>query len=150
MLKVEDWSFPNYVFEIGVFSEKTKRREKVHVGVTNAEIMFINENGSPLNHIPARPVLKMTFEWALESGELIQGLSKAIAVYTLTNDLNETDKEMNRLAVKLQNYARNIIYSNDGRLTPNAQSTIARKGDNHPLFDTGQLARSITCRAVRI
>ena len=50
---------PEYIIEIGVISIHSKRKEKVRVGVTNAEIMFLHENGSPMRHIPARPVLQM-------------------------------------------------------------------------------------------
>lgn len=141
---------PNYVIEIGVLSTETKRKEVVKVGLTNAELMFIHENGSALRHIPARPVLKMTFDWAKSSDLIPKTIANCIGAYIATNSLDAVDKEMNKFCLKLQNYARQIIYKNDGRLAPNAPSTIARKGDNHPLFDTGQLARSITCRAVRI
>ena len=56
-------SLPSYEIEIGVISADTNRKEKVRVGVTNAELMFIHENGSPLQHIPARPVLQMTIDY---------------------------------------------------------------------------------------
>jgi hypothetical protein len=59
------------------------------------------------------------------------------------------DLELGRFCMRLQNYARDIIYSNDGRLAPNAPSVAKRKKGNHPLFDTGQLARSIICRYVK-
>lgn len=136
-----------YRLEIGVFTTKTKR--KVTVGVTNAELMFIHENGSPLNHIPARPVLQMTIDYA-NKGLLQKTIDKCIEII-LDKGVDETliQKELEVFALKLERYARKLIYSNDGRLAKNAPSTIARKGDNHPLFDTGQLARSITCRVVK-
>lgn len=134
----------NYRLEIGIFSTKTKR--KIQVGMTNAELMFIHENGSPLRNIPARPVLQMTLDYA--SKNLVpQTIDKCID-FALSGRSNEIKVELDKLAMKIENYARKLIYSNDGRLAPNAPSTIARKGDNHPLFDTGQLARSITCRVV--
>ena len=51
----------------------------------------------------------------------------------------------------MENYARDIIYLNDGRLAPNTPKTIKGKKEigNHPLFRTGQLARSISCRLVK-
>ena len=111
--------------------------------------MFIHENGSPLHHIPARPVLKMTIEWA--NKELLKPtIDRAIKVF-LDSHFNQDalEKELNKMCIRMENYARDLIYSNDGRLAPNAPSTIAKKGDNHPLFDTGQLARSITCQLVK-
>lgn len=133
-----------YHLEIGVFAGKSKR--KIKVGITNAELMFIHENGSPLHNIPARPVLEMTVNYARKK-LVMPTIAKCIKGSLLGK--NEIDLELNRLAIKVENYARQIIYSNDGRLTPNAPSTINKKGTNHPLFDTGQLARSITCIVVK-
>lgn len=140
-------TLPSYVIEIGVFVDNKSR--KVEIGITNAELMFIHEYGSPLRHIPARPVLQMTIDYAKE--QLETAVYKAMSKYIKSGfQIAEYEKELNRFALRLQNYARKIIYSNDGRLKPNAKSTIRKKGDNHPLFDTGQLARSITARVVKV
>lgn len=144
------FNFPEYLIELGVPSSKTTRKEKVQLGVTNAELMFIHENGSPLQNIPARPVLELTLKWVNESGLVHETLNKAVDAYLKEYNEEAVDKIMDRMCIKIQSYARKIIYDNDGRLVPNAPSTIAKKGDNHPLFDTGQLARSITCRAIRL
>ena len=133
--------------EIGVFTGKSHR--KVQVGITNAELMFIHENGSPLRTIPARPVLQMTLDYANKN--LVEPTVDKCVKIILDNGPDETlvERELNKLAIKLENYARKIIYSNDGRLAPNAPSVAKAKGGNHPLFNTGQLARSITCRVVK-
>ena len=140
-------SIPQYQIQIGVFSTKTKRKTTYNVGITNAELMFIHENGSPLHHLPARPVLKMTIDYG---NTLIKSvIQKALKAYVEVGEQG-LEKELNKMCVRMENYAREIIYSNDGRLAPNAPSAAARKKGNHPLFDTGQLARSITCKLVRI
>ena len=133
--------------EIGVFTGKSHR--KVQVGITNAELMFIHENGSPLRNIPARPVLQMTLDYANKN--LVEPTVDKCVKIILDNGPDETlvERELNKLAIKLENYARKIIYLNDGRLAPNAPSVAKAKGGNHPLFNTGQLARSITCRVVK-
>lgn len=133
--------------EIGVFTGKSHR--KVQVGITNAELMFIHENGSPLRNIPARPVLQMTLNYANKN--LVEPTVDKCVKIILDNGPDEAlvEQELNKLAIKLENYARKIIYSNDGRLAPNAPSVAKAKGGNHPLFNTGQLARSITCRVVK-
>lgn len=141
---------PEYQIEIGVISIHSKRKEKVRIGLTNAELMFIHENGSPLRHIPARPVLQMTLDYA--NRELLQPtITKCIDAF-LDSGLKESaiERELKKLCIRMENYAREIIYSNDGRLAPNAPSVAAKKKGNHPLFDTGQLARSITCQLVKI
>lgn len=140
-------SIPEYQIQIGVFSTKTKRKTTFNVGITNAEIMFINENGSPLRHIPARPVLKMTIQYGKTL--LAKTMTKALKAFTETG-IEGLERELNKLCMRMENYAREIIYSNDGRLAPNAPSVARRKKGNHPLFDTGQLARSITCKLVQI
>ena len=138
---------PQYVIEIGVFSEHTKRKEKIQIGLTNAELMFIHEYGSPLHNLPARPVLNMTVEWA--KTQLNNVMGEAVSAFFKSGE-DAYKKVLDKFALKMEKYARQIIYSNNGRLAPNAPSTIKKKGDNHPLFDTGQLARSITCQAVKV
>ena len=139
----------HYKIEIGVVSVHTNRKETVKVGVTNAELMYIHENGSPLRHIPARPVLDMTIKYVNEN-LLNRTIDKAINAYFNSN-FNEQafEDELKKLCIRMENYARRIIYSNDGRLVPNAPSVAKAKGGNHPLFDTGQLARSITCQLAK-
>lgn len=140
-----------YYVEIGVISGKSKnsRKETAKMGVTNADLMFIHENGSHVNNIPKRPVLQMTIDYAKK--ELLpEYIYKACSNYISSGFKREAfEKPLKQMCIKMEGYARDIIYSNDGRLTPNAPSTIRKKGDNHPLFDTGQLARSITCRLVQ-
>lgn len=142
---VED--IPKYTIQIGVFSTKTKRKMKTYsVGITNAELMFIQENGSPLRHIPARPVLKMTLNYG--TSLLKDTMQKGLKAYMQVGEQG-LENELNKLCMRMENYARDIIYSNDGRLVANAPSVARRKKGNHPLFDTGQLARSITCKLVK-
>jgi hypothetical protein len=140
----------NYVISIGVVSKNTDRKIKVAtIGLTNAELMFIHENGSPMRNIPSRPVLDMTIKWAMNEkfndtidtciNGILSGWSK-----------KEVENELNKLCVRMEDYARHIIYDNDGRLIPNSPRVAKAKKGNHPLFDTGQLARSITCQLDKI
>ena len=143
----------NYRIEIGVFSsdkERTEEEEKVSLGITNAELMYIHENGSPVRNIPPRPVLEMTINYCRDN--LLDKTIDKIINNVLNNNWKEKEieSELNKLCVRLQNYARDIIYLNDGRLAPNSPAVAKAKKGNHPLFDTGQLARSITCQLVKI
>ena len=141
---------PTYSIEIGVFSVDSQRTEKYRVGINNAELMFIHENGSPTNNIPSRPVLQMTIDHFNSNGMIQKVVDRALSAYVSSNFDRETlEKELNKLCVRMENYAREIIYSNDGRLKPNSPRVAKKKKGNHPLFDTGQLARSITCRLVK-
>lgn len=143
---------PNYVIEIGVLEDKNVRKKKSTSSnaETNAEILYKQENGSPLQNIPARPVLRMAIEWAEKSGIIERTLNKCFEVFMETASKAEVEKELDKLCIRIADYAKDIIYSNDGRLAPNAESTILLKGFNHPLFVTGQLARSISARFVEV
>lgn len=140
----------SYRIEIGVISENSNRKKDiVSIGVTNAELMAIHENGSPIRNIPARPVLDITIKWAAE--KLIpQTIDKIVdGVFQSNWNMKMIDTELEKMCVRMQNHARRIIYNNDGTLAPNSPNVAKKKKGNHPLFDTGQLARSITCRLVK-
>lgn len=141
------FAMPEYILEIGVQEGKTKRKQ-IQLGITNAQLMFIHEHGSPLRHLPARPVLQMTIDWAISSNVVSNTWIDCINDFFENNDVSRIDQKMNKLALKLQNYARMLI--RDKKLAPNAASTIARKHSDTPLIDTGQLSRAITCIAIRI
>ena len=170
----------NYVIELGVISGiSEERRDMVQIGVTNADLMFIHEYGSPVNNVPPRPVLQMAIDYTRE--ELLDKyLDKAIDAYLKNFNIKDFENVINRLCNAIQRYAKKIIYDNDGRLKENAPSTAYQKGKkalkdnsdlrreynkietksgrrkfieeqgNHPLFDTGNLARSIVCRLRKI
>lgn len=139
-------SLSKYSIEIGVISEDTGRKETVSYGITNAELMQIHENGSPIKNIPARPVLDLTIMWTEQ--HLIKRVLDSIieGVFEKNWGKVEIERELSRMCIRMENHAREIIYDNDGTLVPNSPQVAKRKKGNHPLFDTGQLARSITCK----
>ena len=57
--KAMNFMMGNEVY-VGI-SDETTTREKGEP-VTNAELMFIHTNGSPINNIPARPVIEPAIE----------------------------------------------------------------------------------------
>lgn len=157
-------SLSKYSIEIGVISEDTGReenkqendeddtkqkdtkKETVSYGVTNAELMQIHENGSPTKNIPARPVLDLTIMWT-EKRLIKRVLNNIIeGVFEKNWGKVEIERELSRMCIRMENHAREIIYDNDGTLEPNSPQVAERKKGNHPLFDTGQLAKSITCK----
>lgn len=176
-------STPEYRIEVGIiggYSEDRKTKEekkglspeekksKKRTGVTNAEILFINENGSPARHIPARPVLHMTIQDAKKT-MILPAVKLGIKRYARSGNVADMDKTMQALASEMQDHAREIIKNKDRRLRPNAKSTqrqkfrklpaaeqrkIIKAGGapliNYPLHDTGQLERSIVAREVRL
>ena len=156
-------SLPTYVVEIGVFSETVhKPTRTVRSGpprryrfvrrarrqLTNAELLYIQEHGT--RYIPKRPVLAMTYRHATK--QLVPKLVKKVAKMCSQDNFDgqQVDRQIDILSQRLRDYAKEIIYSNDGRLVPNAPATIRIKGFDHPLFRTGQLANSIDGRYYKI
>lgn len=153
---------PTYVLEFGVFagSEKNKRnpikgKKKTNIdtskGLTNGEIMFIMEEGSLINHIPPRPVLRLSREYAIEN--LVPSVEEKLIQIWLTYGKEGEPmmrKEVDKLALKIEAYVKTGIRRRQFDIAPNALSTIEKKGSDIPLLDTGQLANSIQCRVKRI
>lgn len=163
-------SFPEYTYELGVIAGESqnnrwddvvneinkqddeKRAPADVLPTTNASILLRLNNGSV--NIPRRPVIEMTFAWAMD--KLIYVWSeKALDKYIASNgDEKVIDLYMEQNAERIRQHAYDLIVDNTrgvmfegvSQFVPNKESTIrAKKGQDHPLFDTGQLSRSIAC-----
>jgi hypothetical protein len=110
--------------------------------INNAELLFIQENGSPKRKIPARPVLKPAIE-ADGNKQAITNEIKASIRSTMEGDKDGAEKNMLRAAIAGQNAARKWFTDPRNNWAPNAPSTIARKGSDRPLIDTGAMRASI-------
>lgn len=110
--------------------------------VTNAELMFIHTYGSKIRHIPARPVLQPAV-MAEDNKKAIANELVASIRATLEGDPELAEKKMLRAALAGQNAARKWFTDARNGWEKNADSTIARKGSDRPLIDTGALRASI-------
>lgn len=171
--KVNDFfkDIPHYVIEIGVWAgdekddrteyetvtnkngKKTKKQVAQPSGLNNAELLYIMEHGSFVNHIPSRQVLHKTIEYAkknLLQKTVIEGLKQ----YYITKDIKSFENEIDKMCVRMENYAkvgiRRKTFVNEKDFPPNKPSTIKAKGSDIPLLDTGQLANSIRCKFRKI
>lgn len=122
---------------VGVPQEKAER-EGNSEPITNAELMFIHTNGSPIKNIPKRPTIEPTID---ENKERISEMFKKTVNKILSNK-EDGRADLEKIGLWTVNKIKAKFGSDD--LIPNAPSTIAQKGDNNPLIDTGQLRNSIT------
>ena len=124
---------------VGIPEEKAGRRAE---GINNAQLVFIHTNGSPLKKIPKRPVI----EPAIEAEDNKEAISKELKLATQAM-LNSNPAEANRhlkLAGMLgQNAARAWFTDPRNNWPPNTSRTIARKGSDMPLIDTGAMRKAI-------
>lgn len=105
--------------------------------------IYLASQGDPAHRIPPRPFVEPGIEKAKEriSDYLVKAISADLDKDSATADQNRTLAGMAGV-----NAVRKFIrdYPANG-LTPNAPSTIRRKGEDHPLKGrTGELMRSIT------
>lgn len=105
--------------------------------LTIATIAAVNEFGTADGHIPARPFLGPAIE---------EGAPKFVRVIELgLPKVLAGEQPMSWLMHRVGNIAKSEVQQKitDVKTPPNARSTIARKGSDNPLIDTGALRNSI-------
>ncbi|WP_069705200.1 hypothetical protein [Burkholderia seminalis] len=124
--------------------DSTAGRKNDGEPLSNAEIGYIQETGSPANNIPARPHLVPGVQDARPKFEpqLQKGVEAA-----LDGDLEQVQRRLNMAGIAAQNSVRAKVNSN---IAPElAESTLEarrRRGvtRENTLVDTGQYRNSIT------
>ena len=118
-------------------------------GAKFSDILAWNHYGTET--IPPRPVLRIAAENILSSPEMkkhMKAYFKNVIEYTRRgrlNDLKDVETKMlTALGQQVAAEAKRIIERNSGELQHNAPSTIAKKGENHPLYETGELKKKIS------
>lgn len=107
-------------------------------GVTNAELLYIHNNGAPGAGIPARPVLEPGIQETSESIRplLHEGIKKA-----LNGDLGSANAAYQKAGM----LGTSGVQGKFGvGLTALKPETVKRKGSSLPLIDTGSLRKAIT------
>lgn len=110
--------------------------------INNAELLFIHTMGSPIRHIPPRPVLQPAVEFADNMAKINNELMLSMQARLRANP-EEAVRRMKRAALAGQNAARGWFTNPNNHWAPNAPSTVARKGSDRPLIDTGALRAAI-------
>ena len=125
---------------VGFPSEKDKPHPKTQ-GMTVAQVATANEVGSapgvrPM--VPARPFLAQTMtRWGARFKEEQRNLLKMISSGELS-----TKVALDRLGNIGKGAVQDTI--THGTFAPNAVYTVAKKGSDHPLIDTGALRQGVT------
>lgn len=107
--------------------------------INNAEVAYINDNGSPANNIPARAFLKPGIE---QSKELIAKTLSVGADAALRGNAQAAEDALAKAGTLASNSVKRYIGQAEN-FAPNATSTIARKKSSHPLIDTSELRRAV-------
>jgi hypothetical protein len=108
--------------------------------VSNAELLFIHTNGSPVNNIPPRPVLEPAMK---KKQDQISTLLRKATEEALDGDKAGVMNALEIAGIEGQNIARKYFTDSNG-WEANTPATVARKGSSRPLIDTGQMRKAIT------
>lgn len=111
-----------------------------HGGVTNAELLYIHENGSPARNIPPRPVLLEGIREPI-ARERIKTLLQRGTRLALMGNMAGCEK-VYKMAGQI---GANAVKAKFGAVGPPLKpATIARKGSSATLIDTGALRNAVT------
>ena len=118
-------------------------------GMTFAEILAFNHFGTET--IPPRPVLRIAAENILSSPEMrkhVKAYFKNVMEYSKrgrTQDAKDAETKMlTALGQQVAAEAKRIIERNSGELQHNAPGTVAKKGFDKPLFESGELIKKLS------
>lgn len=127
---------------VGIPSDKDSRTDDA--GITNAQLAFIHENGSPKRNIPPRKFLVPGVKAASpKCAEILKGYAQGC----FTNQ-SAIDKGLNAAGLVAQTSVKNFIVAGEGfaPLSPGTIKARQRRGaqGTKPLIRTAQLMNSIT------
>lgn len=107
---------------VGIPEEEASREGE---GIpNNAELMYIHSNGSPLQNIPARPVIEPALSDAKEElGKIMAGAAQS----AMDGDTNAMREQLNIAGLAGQRAAQAWFLNPKNGWPPNADSTIAYK-----------------------
>lgn len=132
---------------VGIPQDENKRKEE-NEEVTNAELLFIHTNGSPVNNIPPRPVIEPSIR---NDSDRLNSMMKKAAELAFNGDEQGAVNQLKKTGMRAQNVSRAWFVNPGNGWPPNSESTIRKKKkgkkEGHelrPLIDTGQLRKSIT------
>jgi hypothetical protein len=126
---------------VGVPEDETERKKTTEV--TNAGLLYIHTHGSPLQGIPARPVIEPALE-ADDNKALITKKLGETARAVLASKPSEAKTLLKQAGMEGSNAAKRWFTDSRNAWAADSAETIERKGSDRPLIDTAQLRRSIT------
>lgn len=125
---------------VGVPEAKAPRKKSK---ITNAQLVYIHTNGSPLRGIPARPIIEPAIE-AAGNKELITGQLGKAAQAAMGSKPAEMRPHLDQAGTLGRDAAKRWFRDSRNNWAPNAPATIREKGSDRPLVDTAEMLRSIT------
>ena len=134
-----------YILSNGV--RQKAMREEMQENLDNgmkyseAHSLYMQEHGSPLWHVPPRPVLEPAIE---ANKEPIAKQLQAAAMAALHDDQEGATAHLEKAGMMGERAARKWFDDPRNNWEPNSPKTIDKKGSDHPMVDTNEMRKSIT------
>lgn len=127
---------------VGIQQKDTSREDEV----TNAELLFIHTNGSPINNIPPRPVIEPAIK---SDSERLSKIMKKAAKCAMEGNFSEATKQLHIAGTRGRDLSKRWFVNPENHWPPNSQTVAERKRRKgstipRPLIDTGELRNSIS------
>lgn len=108
---------------------------------SKAHELYLQSHGSPMYHVPPRPVLEPAIASQKETiGKLIGAASKN----ALEGKPAQCEANLNKAGMVAVSATRGWFENPANGWPPNAPYTIKKKGSSQPLIDTGEMRKAIT------
>lgn len=108
---------------------------------SKAHELYLQSHGSPMYHVPPRPVLEPAIASQKEAiGKLISAASKS----ALEGKPAQCEANLNKAGMVAVSAARGWFENPANGWPPNTPYTIKKKGSSQPLIDTGEMRKAIT------
>lgn len=141
-------AFKKDIVLVGIPEDESQRNDSDHSQINNATILAINEFGSPVNNIPARPVMAIGIKKAQD--EIAEQFKLAVQK-SFAQGIDALSIYYNRAGSIAANSIKKVINNQDGIKPPKESTLKARKYINKggfkgtkALIVTGQLRNAIT------
>ena len=134
-----------YIQSHGVRKAEMRAEMQQHLDAgkkySEAHSLYIQSHGSPLWHVPPRPVLEPSIE--ANKGPIAKQLQGA-ALAAMDGNPQEVDNALHKAGMVAENAAKAWFENPQNGWPPNSPRTIAQKGSDSPLIDTGEMRKAIT------
>ena len=125
---------------VGVPEETASRPKE---GINNAALVFIHTHGSPIRHIPARPIIEPAIEATGNKEPIAKELGIALKECLDGNQVM-AEASLEKTGMRAQNIVRAWFDDPRNGWAPNSPTTIKRKKSDKPLIDTAEMRKAIT------
>jgi hypothetical protein len=124
---------------VGIPQSTSSRRGEM---INSAELLYIHTHGSPVRGIPARPVIEPAIQADGNRQAIAQELRDAAAAL-MQGRAAESKQYLQRAGMAGMNASKAWFVDPRNHWAPNSPATVARKGSDRPLIDTGAMRRAI-------